>query len=334
MIAIVTAIFALISWDQVRVFARPRSASCAATHSACCVNLSCERRLFRGPRGVDSPICGDSRPSGPERDAADHITLPGPSSEDVRGSRPASDRTQAPMKNQYVGDVNDFCKYGILRTLTAGGATPSTVAWMLTADDLSSDGRKLTYLQKPEQWRAADPDLFDRMAQLVASGARAVAAVEESEILPHARFHTEIVPRRADERREHFARTLEIARGSDLLFFDPDNGLEVSSCAPGRAGSEKYLLWSELVAAYGAGHSVLVYQHFPRRERAEYIRATARLISERTASATVFTFRTSSVVFFLATQQAAADVHHSRALELGSKWKGIITTDRVLPPET
>lgn len=238
------------------------------------------------------------------------------------------------MKNQYVGDVNDFCKYGILRALTGGGATTSTVAWMLTEDDLSRDGRKLAYLEIPERWRGVDPDLFDGMARLVASGARTVAAVEESGVLPRARFHAEIVPRRVDERRAHFARTLELARGTDLLFFDPDNGLEVSSCAPGRAGSEKYLLWSELIAAYGAGHSVLVYQHFPRRERAEYMRATARLISERTGSATVLAFRTSSVVFFLVTQQAAAELYRSHALELASKWKGSIAADRVLPERT
>lgn len=234
------------------------------------------------------------------------------------------------VKNQYVGDVNDFCKYGILRALTAGGATTSTVAWMLTEDDLSRDGRKLAYLQTPARWRAADPDLFDRMARLVTSGARTVAAVEAAGILPQARFHADVVPRRVDERRTHFGRTLEIARGSELLFFDPDNGLEASSCGPGRAGSEKYLLWSELVAAYRAGHSVLVYQHFPRRERAEYVRATAERIAERTGSAAVLAFRTSSVVFFLAAQRDAADSYRSRALVVASQWKGIVTVDTVL----
>ena len=50
------------------------------------------------------------------------------------------------MKNQHAGDANDFCRYGILRALTAKGATTSTVVWMLTTDDLSRDGRKLAYL--------------------------------------------------------------------------------------------------------------------------------------------------------------------------------------------
>lgn len=234
------------------------------------------------------------------------------------------------MKNQYAGDVNDFCKYGILRALTAGGATTSTVAWMLTADDLSRDGRKLAYLDTPKRWRAADPELFDRMGHLVSSGARTVAAVEASGILPNARFHTELVPRRVEERRAHFAQTLEIARGSELVFFDPDNGLEVSSCAAGRAGSEKYLLWSELVGAYGAGHSVLVYQHFPRRERTEYVRATAQLIRERTGSLAVLAFRTSSVVFFLAPQRVVLDAYRSRALDLAGKWNDVITVDVAL----
>jgi hypothetical protein len=45
------------------------------------------------------------------------------------------------MKNQYFGDVNDYRKYGLLRSLTAGGRITTTVCWMLTPDDGRPDGR-------------------------------------------------------------------------------------------------------------------------------------------------------------------------------------------------
>lgn len=98
------------------------------------------------------------------------------------------------MKNQYVGDVNDFVKYGLLRSLTDDGAWPSFIAWLLTPDDDRPDGRRLSYLDTPAKWRHRDPDLFDSLQTLVQSGARSVEAVAASGILPGARFHADIVP--------------------------------------------------------------------------------------------------------------------------------------------
>ena len=36
------------------------------------------------------------------------------------------------MKHQYVGDINDYRKYALLRALSAGGANRIGVCWMLT----------------------------------------------------------------------------------------------------------------------------------------------------------------------------------------------------------
>jgi hypothetical protein len=41
-------------------------------------------------------------------------------------------------------------------------------------------------------------------------------------------------------------------RGTDLIFFDPDNGMEVGSRPWGRRDSCKYLYWRELVRAYAS----------------------------------------------------------------------------------
>lgn len=78
---------------------------------------------------------------------------------------------------------------------------------------------------------------------------------------------------------------------------------------------------------------VLVYQHFPRRERVEYVRATARLIMERTSATQVLTFRTSSVVFFLAPQMAMMEIYNARSW-IGDKGKDIIGVDTLRSGQT
>lgn len=49
------------------------------------------------------------------------------------------------MKHQYVGDINDYRKYALLRALSSGGTNQVGVCWMLTPDDGGADGAKLAY---------------------------------------------------------------------------------------------------------------------------------------------------------------------------------------------
>ena len=196
---------------------------------------------------------------------------------------------------------------------------------MLTPDDLSRDGQKLQYLQAAPKWRHRDPELFDSLSAVASRDDRSVSDVAAALLLPGARFHDELVPRDLRLRRLHFERTLEIANGSELLFFDPDNGLEVASCAPGRSGSEKYLLWSELTDAYQAGHSILVYQHFGRQKREPFVTALSERIANRTGACEVFAFQTAGVVFLLAPQHGATEWFAAAANEIVSRWAGTIT---------
>lgn len=68
------------------------------------------------------------------------------------------------MKHQYVGDINDYRKYVLLRALSAGGANRIGECWMLTPDDGGTDGNKLGFLQQPDRFRHFDPELFDILA--------------------------------------------------------------------------------------------------------------------------------------------------------------------------
>jgi hypothetical protein len=59
-----------------------------------------------------------------------------------------------------------------------------------------------------------------------------------------------------------FAEFTSMSKDCDLIFFDPDNGLEVKSKPKDRKNSCKYS--DELARAYANNKSVLVYQHFRR----------------------------------------------------------------------
>jgi hypothetical protein len=71
----------------------------------------------------------------------------------------------------------------------------------------------------------------------------------------------------ATARDDWFDRLQQLTIGSDVIFLDPDNGLEVRSCRRGARRSSKYAYWSEVAALVRSGFSVIVYQHLPRMTR-------------------------------------------------------------------
>ena len=100
------------------------------------------------------------------------------------------------MQDRYVGDVGDFGKYGLLRSLCRedehGAELRLGVLWYrFDGDDsaAANDGRHTDYLFAPSRHerflRQCDPDLFERMLHLVKNN-RSIAAVEANGVLPAA----------------------------------------------------------------------------------------------------------------------------------------------------
>lgn len=79
------------------------------------------------------------------------------------------------MKDQYFGDVNDFVKYGVLRTLQRTAKLSLGICWCLTADDGTGHGELRGYLDEPDRWRKFDRELFENL--LPTGSARAAARI-------------------------------------------------------------------------------------------------------------------------------------------------------------
>ncbi|MBX4916712.1 hypothetical protein [Rhizobium bangladeshense] len=203
------------------------------------------------------------------------------------------------MKDQYVGDINDYRKYVLLRLLSADSENHIGVCWMLTPSDGRMDGGKLAYLQQPERHRHIDPVLFDILVHAASSpDHRRLATIENNGAIPGALYQNDLLPDDPTGRHAFMARCASAFSNVDLIFFDPDNGLEVA-LPKGRRNSSKYLYLDEVATFFDTGKSLLIYQHFPRIERSAFINSCVERLRSAAPRAAIWTYTTAHVVFLL-----------------------------------
>jgi len=225
------------------------------------------------------------------------------------------------MKNQYFGDINDYRKYGLLRAIVRCSRLRLLVAWMITPDDGSTDGKFISYLESPAKWARHDPVLFQGLKSLVASAAkREVRLIESSELIAQARYFARIVPDAAVDRLRWFESLEEEATLRDFVFLDPDNGLEIKSKPYGSKSSSKFLYWREVEALWAAGKSLLIYQHFIREKRVIFVQRMLEVLKRATPGSFVEAFSTPYVVFLMALQPNHHSFH-SAIVETGCSQK-------------
>ena len=156
------------------------------------------------------------------------------------------------MQNQYVGDIGDYVKYALLRSVT--GTNKLGVVWYLHPNEnRRNDGRFTDYLNKPELWRHYDKELFDELKDIVERGRRSVHEVKNLNIIPSEVYIEEMLcceenaqnksycddcsrkkedcgacssrKERETWRKAWFDRAFEQLEGCKIVFADPDNGL-------------------------------------------------------------------------------------------------------------
>ena len=235
------------------------------------------------------------------------------------------------MKHQYVGDINDYRKYALLRALSADGQNHIGVCWMLTPDDGGADGGKLAYLQQPEHFRRFDPELFDILAHVAAEpDRRRLQTIENSGTVAGARYCNETLPDDLVNRAAYMERCVSQLGDTELVFFDPDNGLEVS-LPKGRKNSSKYLYLDEVAAFYRTSKSLLIYQHFPRVERSTFITQRIEQLRSAAPGCAVWTYTTAHVVFFLLIHPESPARLAVAAIEACTRWDPSYIQGEFLP---
>lgn len=227
------------------------------------------------------------------------------------------------MKNQYFGDINDYRKYGLLRLLSAKARMKIGVCWMLTEDDATSHGKFTGYLKRPGRWEKYDCGLLWRLRESVLiKHMRNVAQMRSMGIVPAAKCHEWYVRDERSQRAGYFRRAFRKFKGVDLIFFDPDNGIEVQRPPRGAKGSSKFLYWEEVRQGTKSGKSLLIFQIFPPKPHQPFIAERLRDIKIHTGAPEVHTFKAPKVAFFLVVQRKHSKFLHGRIEEVKrSAWQ-------------
>jgi hypothetical protein len=194
------------------------------------------------------------------------------------------------VQDRYAGDLGDFLKFGLIRWVAPPGSPACLqlgVIWYRTADEAhNADGKHVAYLNPGHRsaagLRQLDPDLYERLARVVASGQRSTAALASVGVLgAGTRFFGDLLdladlPASAREarqaRRQAWAqRALAATSGCDLIFADPDNGIRPTRhpVPAHRTKAVKHAYLSELAAFAQRGQSVIVYHHADRTAAVE-----------------------------------------------------------------
>lgn len=229
------------------------------------------------------------------------------------------------MKDQYVGDINDFEKYSILRTLSRASELPLVVCWMLTEPDSTGHGARTDYLGDVARYRYLDPHVFDRLRRVVRSARRNTAKVEAVGVLEDARFVRDVLEDNRASRVSLFRTLLDTAQEPALVYFDPDTGLAGKSIRKGNRGSSRYLYHDELADVYGRGHCLVVYQHFPPVQRMPYLSRTFANIRAACKPPSLFALWSARVTFLVIPQDDSAQALADVARELGQRWAPLLT---------
>ena len=179
------------------------------------------------------------------------------------------------MKNQYVGDIGDYGKYGLLRFLSNCGIKIG-INWYLTPNDGKSDGKLTEYLGD-ERMREYDLELFDVLKGSAKVEGKSVFDVEQSGILSGMLCYNRLLDldnisykKRGIKRGFWHRVAMHVLNDCELIFADPDNGLLESDNASTK-NAEKYILPSEVERMFLDGHNVVYYCHKGRRQYKDWV---------------------------------------------------------------
>jgi hypothetical protein len=234
------------------------------------------------------------------------------------------------MQDRYVADVGDFGKYAILRRLCGlpgESLIRIGVLWYLFPDEVhNNDGRHTSYLRS-SQFLGLDAQLLCALKRIVDLGKRSISSVISAGILsPETVFcnalvvppDVDLVPRmeRLHYRSAWLDKCFTLTENCDLIFFDPDNGLETPSVPKIHLKAGKYVYWDELDLFWQRGQSLLVYHHLNRTmSSAQQVRELAIVIGVRLPGAVVRPLvyrRGSSRVFWLVYRKSDLGIEMER----------------------
>lgn len=234
------------------------------------------------------------------------------------------------MQNRYVADIGDFGKYGLLKHIASLKLTLG-VHWCLVPDEKhNDDGRFISYLNKPKKYEFIDAELYHQLQGIIRKWERSnrnelkrnIKIVErkifgDSNILFYSKELSD-----KDLREQYFKESMKKMNNCNIVFFDPDNGIEVKSVGKKSKKAFKYVYLDELKRYYDSGKSLIVYQHKDRTK--DCYSRKLKLLKQRFINSQIFylSFLETSkrAYFFIIQKKHASSVQKIIDIFMRSNW--------------
>lgn len=182
------------------------------------------------------------------------------------------------MQNRYAGDVGDFGKFHLLRSLFNSYDFNLKQIWYLYSDEShNSDGMYINYFEKVKN---SDIELEECFKKLVI-GKRSVKALEKANLINNCSYYSKYLTKDGKDclihRKKWFKNALDFSKDSDFIFVDPDNGMATkvdkenkeieilgfeSFSKKSKAG--KYIFFDEIKRLYSNTRCLVIYHHLNR----------------------------------------------------------------------
>jgi hypothetical protein len=158
------------------------------------------------------------------------------------------------MQNKFFGDIHDFYKYYFLKKITRDYSLG--VHWCLAPDEMNKkDGNKpLTPKEKGK-----DPDLFNILTTCKNRNVKCIKSYFPAKTHYYDCLHEDYFKDFIYEEE-----AISKLKNQDIIFFDPDNGIEVSSTD--NRSKFKYISYRLLYKFWSLGKSLIIYQHADRQK--------------------------------------------------------------------
>lgn len=229
------------------------------------------------------------------------------------------------MNNNFFGDKNDYIKYSLINHLSKNGEIKTAVCWLLTEDNRPYSSTD--YLKKPDEWQHYNPVLYQYLKEnVIQKGLRDINIIEQDNMLPNCRFFNDPIRDCLKSRTNYFKRFLQSAQGEELVFFDPDNGVERDYVQKGRGKSSRFIYLDEIQQSYDLGCSLLLFQYFPYEKHQDFMDKLTTKLQRACCTSSIVSFYTSSVVFVLVSQPRHKEFLFENSANISQCWKEKIHT--------
>lgn len=167
------------------------------------------------------------------------------------------------MHERWAGNIGDFGKLALLRQLMEGRRLG--VCWYLTdgQSDHGYERRYFDYFNRPEDFRHLAPEIFDALKEIVNDSRTEksrISALETSGLLADALFYNKKVPKRLSSREMWAKELIESINKADLVFLDPDNGIQGNRLTP------KHVALGEISALRRPDRALVIVQRQSGRQ--------------------------------------------------------------------